>query len=212
MAPSRDFLECFMSASYADAALASAAYWTLKPFVAISRLDRYPLAPFLDLDPRRLKETLSMAIGSPIRRFAGYSVIGARSAAVLGVNHSDRFHLDRDFPDGFQETLAEAALPQTPRRLTSPDATCCLLESGTELLADGLWSRLRRTLAGVPSRHVRAVARENLWRLLLHGWTCARRGDREEFDRLRSLLGLMTRAIPIGELREDPGTWLILTF
>jgi len=211
MAPPRDFLERFMSAGYADTSLASAAYWTLKPYASISRLDRYPLAAFLELDPYILRETLSMAIGAPIRRFVGYSVIGVRSASVLGPSRNDRFHLDRDFPDGFRETLAEAALPWMPRQLAAPDATCCLLESGTELLESGLWPRIRRTLAGVPSRHVRAVARENLWRCLLHAWTSARRGDFEEFDRLRPLLGLMTKAIPVGELREDPGTWLVLT-
>jgi len=211
MAPSRDFLELFQTNGYADAASASAAYWTLKPFAGISRLDHYPLAPFLELDPRSLKQALSLAIGSPIRRFAGYSLIGARSSGILGDACVGLFRLSHDYPGGFQETLAEAVHQTTRRRLRSPDATLCLLESASALLEDSLWSRLRKTLAGVPSRGVRAVARENLWHCLLYGWACARRGDREEFERLRPLLGLMTRAIPIGELREDPGTWLILT-
>ncbi len=93
-------------------------------------------------------------------------------------------------------------------------------------LRDSLWASFQASIGGCLGASLGASLRASigasllvslgasLWdnlraSLFLYlGFTLA--GDREKVNRLTPLIELLPHAIPLGEMKDDPGTWLVL--
>lgn len=83
---------------------------------------------------------------------------------------------------------------------------------------DGLWTCIRRDVAQPlkfqfwddPDVMPISSAGESLATGLYYLLSSAAQGDRETVERMSGLIKLMTKALPIGRIKKEPGTWLLV--
>lgn len=83
---------------------------------------------------------------------------------------------------------------------------------------DRLWARLRRDVADRldfqfwdnPGETPISSAGESLATCLYYLLAPAAQGDRDAVERMSGLIKLMAKAIPIGQIKKEPGIWLLV--
>lgn len=84
---------------------------------------------------------------------------------------------------------------------------------------DGLWAAIRRDVAQPlrfqfwddPDVMPISSAGEAVATSLFYLLAFAAQGDRESVERLSGLVKVLTKAVPIGEIKKEPGTWLFVS-
>lgn len=198
----------FMGANAADRSTAELGMRLIWPVLQKARLGRYQRSGEVRFDA----ETFS----GPIERAVGKRPARARLVTQKNVFEARAGETRYGDLVEFNDSLAIALYNAHWKRLRSlydarygPDRNA---------FHDGLWASIRRDVAQPlgfqfwddPDVMPLSSAGESLATTLFYALAFAAQGDGASVERLGELLKLMTKAIPIGAVKKEPGTWLFV--
>jgi len=199
----------FIGANAADRDTAELGMRLAWPIIQKARLGCYERSGEVRFDTESFRE--------PIERATGLSVDRVRLVMQRNVFEAKRGETRYGDLVDFNDSLAVALMNGNWQRLKG------LLDAryghgNYWPFHDGLWSCIRRDIAGPlrfqfwddPDVMPISSAGESLATGLYYLLSSAALGDRETVERLSGLIKLMTKALPVGRITKEPGTWLLV--
>lgn len=199
----------FVGAHAADAATAGLGMRLVWPLLQKARLGRYERSGETRFD----LETFAV----PVERATGLRLAKTRLVMQKDVFEAKRGETRYGDLVDFNDSLAIALYNAHWRRLRALyDARYG--PGHHDAFHDGLWAAIRRDVAQPlrfqfwddPDVMPISSAGESLATTLFYALAFAAQGDGEAVERLSGLVKLATKAIPIGAVKKEPGTWLFV--
>lgn len=166
----------------------------LEPVIATVEKGVYPLAPMAALDVVAVSRTIAGAIGRPV---SGIAFVSASRPLVRP---------DWMTGESFEEMSSRVDLR---RNIGQPMAAA--LRAASEYEGEEL--PFERTGSGLVADLHESLSKSRIASIgacVYFFGRAALAGDRPGMERLMRMVELLPHAVPLGEKRDEPGTWLVL--
>ncbi len=210
-----DGLKRFLSANARRAATLSGAMRELVPFVEAVSSGRYRLAPAAGLDEAAAAKAISLATGRSVDKVIAVSaakplpraawIDDAAYSKLVALALKERLHgtLGKRLEARYGDDLrADFGLGSGLGGKIAEMVESGLIAAALEAFQRGLTAVVRDQLG----LSLAASLRSSLFFFLAF----AAAGDAKKVSELVPLVRLLRRHVPIGDLRGEPGTWLVL--
>jgi hypothetical protein len=216
MATNRRLLNAFFGRNARKPALIFDAMEHLDGLFRLTDSGRYNLAPASAIDGRKLSSAISLACGRPVNKLQLVSI-------------------NRPFPNPTGLSAEQYAYELQPliweavKRALGPKFSVFLGPRLAELrpalgptVWDELWLNLNSAVLNELWQHLRSnlgIGIDDSVEIGLHDSIrasltvflgCAMAGNDVGMSRLKDLVMLLPKALPLGEKRNEPGTWIVL--
>ena len=190
MSVDREQLNSFLLENGKDRSMIEAAIKLMEPVFVIAERGQWPSAEFKDED---VSHAIAQATGKEVKK-------------VVFVSKHQPFPK----PEWMTQMVCRTSLRNGGGQSLGASLTTSLWNSLGQILLDTLGTSLRDGLRDGLRDSLGASLREILWTSLFFylGFTLA--GDREKAGQLTPLIELFPYGSPLGEKKDEPGTWLVL--
>lgn len=187
----------------------------LEPFFRIAESGTYRLAPKGEKSVEEVVSAIALATGKNVTKVVFISksnplLESEEIQDVINRNGIWSYNDEGEFEDSLSSIYDEREMAKYPRTIDEADLPDSLWDSFHNCLWDSLDEILRDSFRDAlwdnPYSPLKSILRESLYYYM--GFHLARK--HKKMEQLYLLIQLLPRAIPLGQKKEEPGTWLVL--
>jgi hypothetical protein len=216
MAANRRLLNAFFAKHAGKPALAFDAMEHLNGLFRLTDSGRYDLAPAGTIDRQRIASAITQTCGRPVDRLQLISLDRPfpRPAGMTDEEYACRMQpliweaVKKALGPKFGDFLGPRLARLQP--VLGPALSHELWANLNSAFLNELWQHLRNNLAIGIDDSVEIGLLESMRAALLAFLGYALAGQDAEMGRFKDLILLLPKALPLGEKKTEPGTWLVL--
>lgn len=197
----RESLKEFLLSGGVEPGKADICMKEFEPFYLKAESGRHDLAKEEDVDVEEVKKSLKLATGRRVVNVVFVSVSGTTERpewlTEKAVHYGFEFSLMHSLQNWFGENRFQRAGPNPSRRRFDRCFWSDYQDLATGIATGELWGLMCDVEA-------------NLWTSLCYLLDFTLGDDQMQIDRITPLIRILPRAMPLCEMADEPGTWLVL--